>query len=116
LNVQYFLSKKFCYGKNKKLKISTFLGKKKLLWKTAKVVVGYVVSKANIPIIYLSCKLCPHTPPKEKKGFGFWPLVCVEKIKNTHTHTQYTHPICGKKKSAFLHSIQLTKWTLIHNT
>ncbi len=40
----------------KKLKILTFLKKKKLVWKTAKVVVGYILLKANIPIIYLSCK------------------------------------------------------------
>jgi hypothetical protein len=41
--------------------------------------------------------------PKEKKGFGFWPLVCVKKIK--HTHKIYTQVV--KKKSAFLHSIHL---------
>jgi len=41
-------------------------------------------------------------PQKKKKGFGFWPLVCVKKIKHTHTHTQV-----AKKESAFLHSIHL---------
>ncbi len=35
--------------------------------------------------------------PKKKKGFGFWPLVCVKKIKHTHNiHTQVV-----EKKSAF---------------
>jgi hypothetical protein len=38
--------------------------------------------------------------PKGKKGFGFWPLVCVKKIK--HTRTQVV-----EKKSAVLHNIHL---------
>jgi hypothetical protein len=92
-------------GKIKKLKIATFLKKKNLVWKTAKVVVGYILLKANIPIIYLSCKWCPQPPPKEKKGFGFWALVCVKKIKHTHTHNLDTQVV--EKKSAFLHSIHL---------
>jgi hypothetical protein len=41
-----------------------------------------------------------HPAPKENKGFEFWPLVCVKKIK--HTHTQVV-----RKKSAFLHSSHL---------
>jgi hypothetical protein len=77
------------------------------VWKTTKVVVGYILLKANIPIIYLSCKWCPHPPPKEKKGFGLWPLVCVKKIKHTHTHTHNIHTQVVEKKSAFLHSIHL---------
>jgi hypothetical protein len=45
------------WGENK-LKVENFniSEKKKLVWKTAKVVVGYILLKANIPIIYLSCK------------------------------------------------------------
>jgi len=41
--------------------------------------------------------------PEEKKGFGFWPLVCVKKIK--HTHNIYTQVV--EKKNAFLQSIHL---------
>jgi hypothetical protein len=65
------------------------------MWKTAKVVVGYILLKGNILIIYLSCKWCSHPPPKEKKSFGFWPLMCVKKIK--HTHTIYTHKLWKKR-------------------
>ncbi len=98
------------WGGKKIWKFQHFWKIYKLAWKTANVVVGYILLKANIPIIYLSCKWCPHPPPKEKKGFGFWPLVCVKKIKHTHTHTHthtiYTHKL-QKKKNAFLHSIHL---------
>jgi len=67
------------------------------MWKIAKVVVRYILLKANIPIIYLSYKWCPHPPPKKKKVLGFG-LFC-EKNK-THTHNIHTQVV--EKKSAFL--------------
>jgi hypothetical protein len=75
------------------------------MWKIAQVVVGYILLKANIPIINLSCKWCSYPPPKEKKGFGFWPSMRVKKIKHTHTHNIHTQVV--EKKSAFLHNIHL---------
>ncbi len=99
-------------------KFQHFWKKYKLVWKTVKVIIGYILLKADIPIIYLSCKWCPHPPPKEKKGFGFWPLVCVKKIKHTHTHTIYTDKLWKKSCLFTQHSFdgyEWTKWTLIHN-
>jgi hypothetical protein len=48
--------------------------------------------------------MSPTHPQKKKKGFGFWHLVCVKKLK---THTQNIHTQVVGKKSAFLHSIHL---------
>jgi len=73
------------------------------VWKTTKVVVMYILLKANIPIIYLSCKWCPHPPQKKKR---FWVLAFGVCQKNkTHTHNIHTQVV--KKKSAFLHKIHL---------
>jgi hypothetical protein len=69
------------------------------VWKTAKVVVRYIILKANIPIIYLSCKWCSHLSPKEKKRFWVLAFSVCEKNK-THTHKLW-------KKNAFLHNIHL---------
>jgi hypothetical protein len=101
------------WGKKKKnWKFQHFWKKSKLVWKTAKVVVGYILLKVNIPIIYLSCKWCPHPPLKEKKGFGVWPLVCVKKIKHTHTLTIYTHKLWKKRVpfyTAFIWWVEVDK-------
>jgi hypothetical protein len=70
------------------------------MWKIAQVVVGYILLKANIPIINLSCKWCSYPPPKEKKWFWVLAFNACEKNK-THTHTQYTHTSCGKKECLF---------------
>jgi len=87
------------------LKISTFLKKKKISVEncqgSSKV---YTIKSQYTHHLSLLQMMSPPTP-KRKKKFWVWPLVCVKKIKHTHTHNIHTQVV--EKKSAFLHKIHL---------
>jgi len=105
--------------KNKNWKFQHFWKKIKIVWKTAKVVIGYIYTIKSQYTHHLSL-LQMMSQPTHKRKKRFWVLAFGVCEKETHTHTQYTHTSCGKKECLLTqHSFdgwKWTKWTLIHNT